>query len=288
LWIVGHAATLSWRSPWSDLIANAQKRGFFVSKEKHRIVLDDASALTQAKHIVATSRPSKSADLFGDSPWNVVVSNKALVAIQKLTDKLLIQEVMKRLLFLSQGKRPKRSRSSVHTKSERGKQLIQEFEMNNGFSILWTVDIDRAHKKQMLKVWDFVTNSSIAVSVMMIERTLKNYSPGYTQLCAEIGPKNGDIVLPMEFSEDRIKSTPVTGGSTTEGVHVEARMQEECSVEDSFLLMKFYTISTHIARMIGSGKNIFRIFFFIPILLLHPQCLWFSFISFRCGPPIQS
>ena len=53
-----------------------------------------------------------------------------LVAIQKLTDKLLIQEVMKRLLFLSQGKRPKRSRSSVHTKSDRGKQLIQEFEMS--------------------------------------------------------------------------------------------------------------------------------------------------------------
>lgn len=258
LWIIGHSETLSHDANWKVLIQNAKTRNRLFSQDYHKISIDAKIAVTHAIESIEKPKTTKRRPLFEDAPWQVILSNRACDSIRRMIEKKQdVKKLFERLLWIAQGNRPTNYYLSCPC-SDFVRDMLYEYKMNSGQTILWTVDVDRYQQKQILKVWDILPMPDrIMEAVKRIERALNTYSQKFIDLCKMKLEEEG-VILPLKFNEEDLDAIPTLSGIKNNNVAdlVVIIQPEKAAVEESFLLMKFFPLSSHLARMLAVGNDI--------------------------------
>ncbi|KAJ0765113.1 putative TPR and ankyrin repeat-containing protein [Helianthus annuus] len=287
LWILGNERTLSNSDcVWKELVCDARNRGCLFDADADKCLkmtiiyakkeLDQLDDLVNGKSVH-----------FKHEKWKVLFSDDFRKSFGKLTFHLK-KAVINRLLTLSGGWRPKNR--SVDVCHESSSKLLKKIKVE-GLYVIYSVDIMKEAKYiQVIKVWDILPWEEISELTIRIESIFSAY---YTDDCINRCTTKcvkGNLEVPKEWpaSKEFIKFRYLSNheGDCEASVNPgDGRNYEQNSkVNESLLLMKFYSLSPGVVSHLLSGKE-----FDLPMQVSDEQMdiILFcksSFIIGRSGP----
>ncbi|KAL2559236.1 TPR and ankyrin repeat-containing protein 1 [Forsythia ovata] len=176
----------------------------------------------------------------------------------KLTSNHLKKFVIKILLKISTGWRPKRRR--VNLKCENFSQIVKQFKVE-GYYVVYTIDIMKEfHYEQVLKVWDILPLEEIQKLFVRLDTIFNSYTEDFINRC-KVKCLDGNLEVPMSWSisHDIVRYKNINNAifdSDSGGCEVDHRSYVENSkVNESFSLMKFYSLSAGIVNHLLSDQE---------------------------------
>lgn len=162
------------------------------------------------------------------------------------------------MLNLAKGKRSPHLKPTMLA-SARYRNLIQ-VQLVAEYFLVWTVDLEG--NKQILKVWDAVPNSEVGTYVRRLEGGFSMYTDEHLKRCCVKSISHDKLVVPKQWSsavakfktlEQRpIKPLP---NRDVEADEDEKSVRENSAVDDSVLLMKFYSLSSGVAHQLLTASD---------------------------------
>ncbi|XP_057416063.1 uncharacterized protein LOC130710730 [Lotus japonicus] len=255
LWILGNEKTLvSQENVWKDLVLDAKTRQCFFDADEDK---DLAKGIWDAKKELDQFDDLLNADsvLFRNSRWKVLFSDNFLKSFKKLWSEQKKKSVIGLLLKISSGWRPKRYTQVCGTSS----QMLKQFKVQDLF-IIFSKDIAKETRyTQVLRIWDILPPEDIPNLVKRLDNIFACYTDDFIRRCSEQF-FDGKIESPMswEGSIDILKFKNINNhGDEVETSGSDERIYVENSkVEESLLLMKFYSLSPVVVSHLLSDRNI--------------------------------
>ncbi|XP_057420200.1 uncharacterized protein LOC130714313 [Lotus japonicus] len=256
LWILGNERTLvSQENVWKDLVLDAKKRQcFFNADEDNDLakgIWDAKKELDQLDDLLNTDSV-----LFRNSVWKVLFSDNFLKSFKKLRSEKKKKSVIGLLLKLSSGWRPKRIK--VDLLCGPSSQILKQFKVEGLFIVCSKDIVKEARYTQVLRIWDILPPEDIPKIVKRLDNIFASYSDDYIRRCSEQFFE-GKIESPMswEGSIDVLKFKNIDNhGDEAETSGCDERIYVENSkVEESLLLMKFYSLSPVVVSHLLSDRN---------------------------------
>lgn len=169
------------------------------------------------------------------------------------------QHLLSKMLQLANGKRSPYSKPT-DLASARYKELIQ-VESVIDYYLVWTVDVENG--TQIIKVWNAVKISELSSLVRRLEGGFSMCTDNYINRCTRRDGVKKSLAVPAKWSSahyipkykslEETKHTPVSG---VEGVVDDTILPlEKSDVDDSVLLMKFYSLSSGIAHQLLTASD---------------------------------
>lgn len=167
------------------------------------------------------------------------------------------QHLLNTMLNLAKGKRFPYQQSTELT-SARYRNLIQVYPVADYF-LVWTIDVENGN--QIIKVWNAVQNSELGGLVRRLEGGFSMWTNEYLRRCTEkrLDKSKKSVVVPARWNADdsfvKYKSLKSLSGTSVEADVDIKPLFEESGVDDSVLLMKFYSLSSGIAHQLLTASD---------------------------------
>ncbi|XP_061342438.1 uncharacterized protein LOC133288644 [Gastrolobium bilobum] len=256
LWILGNERTLTnEENVWKALVLDAKKRQCFFNADEDK---DLAKSIWNAKKELDQLDDLLNADsvLFRNSRWKVLFSDNFLKSFKKLRAERTKKSVVSLLLKLSGGWRPKRMK--VDLLCGNSSQILKQFKVEGLYIVCSRDIIKESRYTQILKIWDVLPLEEIPKLVKRLDGIFGSYTDDYISRCSE-KCYEGKIEVPLswERSVDIIKFKNLdTNGNEAELSGWDQRIYVENSkVEESLLLMKFYSLSSGVVSHLLSDRE---------------------------------
>ncbi|XP_062113018.1 uncharacterized protein LOC133824159 [Humulus lupulus] len=254
LWILGEERTLvNSQTVWTSIVTDAKNRKCFSNADSDE---DLAKAITEVKKESGQfdDMIDKDSILFKRSKWKVFFSENFLMSFNKLEVVEAKRPVIKLLLKLSDGWRP-RGPSVVSSVSLCENSLqIMSFKVE-GLCILSTVDIVKEYSgyKQVLKIWDLLPHEEIPRLKNKLDIIFEKYTEEFINNCNEkcfegkleipkSWPLSSNIVCFEDLSLHQV-------GNDYRSYFQNSRINE------SPLPMKFYSLSNCVVNHMLSDRD---------------------------------
>ncbi|XP_065006947.1 uncharacterized protein LOC135637969 [Musa acuminata AAA Group] len=261
LWIVGNAKTLE-RSDtiWKCLVLDAKARKCYFDANDDVCL---AKSILHVKHELDQLDDLLRSDsvLLSGSRWKVLFSDDFKKFFLRLRQLHAKQEVIHLLLRLSKGLRSKSKIQGISDSFD----LVRISRVKDLY-LIWTVDIIKDERYvQVIKVWDLCPFEQIARLVSRLDHIFSTYTEVYLKHC-KAACVEGNLEVPMSWNVvcDMIRyKTLKKARSTTEEDAVQldsSSHMEDSKVNESLLLMKFYSLSSRVVRHLliaNDGTDVF-------------------------------
>ncbi|XP_022872886.1 uncharacterized protein LOC111391845 [Olea europaea var. sylvestris] len=259
LWILGNERTLQKRySIWQKLVHDAKDRQCFFNADEDsdlaKTIIDAKKELDQLDDLL-----NGESILFKSARWKVLFSENFKSSFKKLKSSHVKKLVMNLLLKIASGWRPKRR--SVDSTCEISLQIVKQFKVER-YYIVCTIDIMKElNYMQVLKVWDILPLKMDQKLLRRLDSTFAMHTDDFINSCKEkciegnlevpkIWPMSHDIVRYKNI----INNSILDGDSS--GCTVECRScVENSKVNESLLLMKFYSLSAGVVHRLLSDQD---------------------------------
>ncbi|KAK7399848.1 hypothetical protein VNO78_11042 [Psophocarpus tetragonolobus] len=256
LWILGNERTLTnEENVWKSLLLDAKKRQCFFSadedKELAKSIWDAKKELDQLDDLL-----NSGSFLFKNSRWKVLFSDNFLKSFKKLRLDQTKKSVVNLLLQLASGWRPKRIK--VDLLCGNSSQILKQFKVGSLFVVCSTDIVKESRYTQVLKIWDIMPPENVPKLVKRLDTIFGSYTDEFISRCSE-KCLEGNIVVPMSWE----RSTEIIKIRSLDNNENEAELSacdqriyvENSKVEDSLLLMKFYSLSSIVVNHLLSDRN---------------------------------
>ncbi|MCL7035661.1 hypothetical protein MKW94_006378, partial [Papaver nudicaule] len=254
LWILGDGKTLrSSRSCWSALVSDAEYRHCLFNAGKDK---DLAKAVLKAKKELDQLDDLLNGDsiLFKTAKWKVLFSDNFRKSFMRLKSSQTQKSIINLLLKLSNGWIPKK----VDSVCGNSLQLVKQFKVGQLY-VIAAVDIAKYKSYvQVLKIWDILPLEDIPKLVKRLDGIFSMYTDDFINRC-QAKDADGDMEVPVfwepcsEVVRYNTKSELSSGSSVAES---DGRSYVENSkVNESLLLMKFYSLSSGVVSHLLSGSD---------------------------------
>ncbi|MCO5576944.1 hypothetical protein L7F22_030765 [Adiantum nelumboides] len=254
LWIVGCKKTLSARqNVWTRLLQDINQRGLL-----RRVADDDklAKAVIKAKSDMGKYFDLLNMDsaFFSNMLWKVLFSNDFKNALMKIKSFERRQKILYKIRRLALGHHASKYKMTV----EELKDLV-EVHMVGDLCLIWSIDVERdLQVQQIIKIWDLKDVAKLPVYVKRLQNAFTVYSEGYIKRCKT-----------RHLNWDKTQVQPATWEKNIDFVWLkphEKNAEHQCSgkpnpiterstVSESLLLMKFYAMSSGIAKYLVTGAD---------------------------------
>ncbi|KAD2804463.1 hypothetical protein E3N88_37840 [Mikania micrantha] len=259
LWILGNEKTLSNSEyVWKELVCDARNRYCLFDADADEClkttILDAKKELDQLDDLV-----NGNSVLFKHEKWKVLFSDDFKRSFGKLTSSHLKELVLNFLLKLSAGWRPKNK--SVDVCCEKSSQILKKIKVE-GLYIICSIDIIKEVKyTQVLKIWDILPLEEIPKLTKRLESIFSTYTDDYINRCTtKCLEGNFDVPSSWPASPEIIRYRSLSNheGDIEPSVKPgDGRTYVEYSkVNESLLLMKFYSLSRGVVSHLLSGKEL--------------------------------
>ncbi|KAK6146300.1 hypothetical protein DH2020_020169 [Rehmannia glutinosa] len=248
---IGNERTLSGsNSVWEAIVCDAKHRQcFFTADEDHDIgktIIDVKKELEQLDDLL-----SGESILFRNSRWKVVFSENFRKSFQKLKPSNVKKLAINVLLKLASGWRPKKV--NVDWTCESSSYIVKQFKVEK-YYVVCSIDIIKdSIYVQVLKVWDILPMVETPKLLKRLDSIFAMYTDDFINHCNE-KLFEGNLEVPRSWSVSkaivRFKNLNNTNFSTSaSGGAVDCRSYVENSkVNESLLLMKFYSLSSGVVN----------------------------------------
>ncbi|KAL3635026.1 hypothetical protein CASFOL_022080 [Castilleja foliolosa] len=248
LWILGNEGTLSRSdSVWEALVRDAKHRKCFFNADEDpdfgKTIVHVKKELEQLDDLL-----SGECILFRNLRWKVLLSENFRKSFQKLKSSSFKKLVINVLLRLASGWRPKKL--NVDYICESSAYIVKQFKVEK-YYVVCSVDITKdSIYLQVLKVWDILPMAETPKLLKRLDGIFTMYTDDFINHCnTKLLERNLEIPKSWCASNDIIRfknSNNTANSSTTESDGaVNCRSYVENSkVNESLLLMKFYSLSS--------------------------------------------
>ncbi|KAK7319208.1 hypothetical protein RJT34_03926 [Clitoria ternatea] len=263
LWILGNERTLiNQENVWKSLVLDAKERQCFFSADEDE---DLAKSIWDAKKELGQLDDLLNADsfLFKNSRWKVHFSDNFLKSFRKLRSEQTKKLVISLLLKLSGGWRPRKIK--VNLDCGNSSQLLKQFKVG-GLFVVCSTDIvicsmdtvQESRYTQVLKIWDVLPPEDVPKLVKRLDGIFGSYTDDFISRCSE-----KCILEKMEVPASWKKSIEIIKFKSLDSHGNEAESSgcdqtlyiENSKVEESLLLMKFYSLSPVVVSHLLSDRN---------------------------------
>ena len=191
----------------------------------------------------------------------VSFGKELLKTITKIESVQSRQHLINAMLNLAKGKRSPHLKPTMLA-SARYRKLIQ-VQLVADYFLVWTVDLE--NNKQILKVWDAVLNSGVGAYVRRLEGGFSMYTDEHLKRCCVLKrTSQNNLVVPAQWSSDQSvakfktleqRSVKPLPDRDVEADEDKKSLRENSAVDDSVLLMKFYSLSSGIAHQLLTASD---------------------------------
>ncbi|RZC80438.1 hypothetical protein C5167_043016 [Papaver somniferum] len=254
LWILGDGKTLLRSgSCWSALVADAKHRHCLFNAGEDK---DLSKAALKAKKELDQLDDLLNGDsiLFKTAKWKVLFSDNFRKSFLRLKSFQTQKSVINLLLKLSNGWIPKK----IDSVCGNSLQLVKQFKVGRLY-VISAVDIVKySSYVQILKIWDILPLEEIPKLVKPLDGIFSMYTDDFINRCKEKNA-DGDSEVPAiwEPCNEVVRyntKTESSSGSTAAECDGTSYL-ENSKVNESLLLMKFYSLSSGVVSHLLSGSD---------------------------------
>ncbi|KAF7827415.1 recBCD enzyme subunit RecB, P-loop containing nucleoside triphosphate hydrolase [Senna tora] len=258
LWILGNEKTLTTReNVWKSLVLDAKSRQCFFNADED---MDLAKAILNVKKELDQFDDLLNSDsvLFSKSRWKVHFSDNFLKSFKKLWSDRTKKSVLSLLLKLSVGWRPKRRK--VGLLCGNSSEILKQFNVESLYVVCSTDIVKESRYTQVLKIWDVLSLDDIPKLVKRLDPIFRSYTDDFIT-CCEKKCFEGDLEVPASWAISaeiiKFKSLDDNGneGESSIGAFDGRSYVENSKVEESLLLMKFYSLSSGVVSHLLSNRD---------------------------------
>ncbi|KAM3389467.1 hypothetical protein ACQJBY_011549 [Aegilops geniculata] len=248
LWIVGNAHTLSKSgTEWTDLVADAERRKCVFSATNDAAI---CKLVVQVKQELDELDDLLNADsaVFSNTRWKVVLSDEFRKSFTKLKSTQLRKEVLQKLIRLGDGWRTTVKNIDIPGASH----LAKIYKVRNLY-LVWSTDVEKTEGRyfQIIRIWDLVSQQNVTRTVQHLENLFSMYTDDYLDHCRRVQTQ-GKLEVPMvwHIEHDIIRFNKDCNVDAHEEHNLvdTSYAMENSKVSESFLLMKFYSLSSGVAK----------------------------------------
>ncbi|XP_062226608.1 uncharacterized protein LOC133924891 [Phragmites australis] len=247
LWILGNANTLNKSGTvWTDLVADAQRRKCVFNATNDTAM---CKLILHVKHELDELDDLLYADsaVFSNTRWKVILSDNFRKSFTKLKSPQLRREVLQKLVNLGGGWRTTIKNSDATDAF----QLAKVYRIR-GLYLIWSTDLEKNKSYfQIIRIWDLLSHQHVARTVQRLENLFSMYTDDYLDHCRRVQTE-GKLEVPVVWDDEQNiirykKDTRVDDQGDHDHVDTSCAL-ENTKVNDSFLLMKFYSLSSGVAK----------------------------------------
>ncbi|XP_072151284.1 LOW QUALITY PROTEIN: uncharacterized protein [Setaria viridis] len=247
LWILGNANTLCKSGTvWTDLLADAHQRKCIVNATNDtamcKLIIHVKHELDELDDLLNTDSA-----VFSSTRWKVILSDNFRKSFMKLKSPQLRREVLQKLVKLGGGWRTTIKSSDVTDAF----QLAKVYRIRDLY-LVWSIDLEKNERYfQIIRVWDILSQQHVARTVQHLENLFSMYTDDYIDHCRRVQTE-GKLEVPVIWDAGhniiRYKKD-VRFDNQEHHDHVDTSCTlENTKVSESFLLMKFYSLSSGVAK----------------------------------------
>ncbi|XP_069151554.1 uncharacterized protein [Solanum lycopersicum] len=271
LWILGNEQTLlNSNSIWEELILNAKDRKCFFHADEdtdmRKTILDVKKELDQLDDFL-----NEDSSLFKEQKWKVVFSENFGKSFRKLASPYLRKYVLTLLVKLASGWRPKRKNVDLLCKNS--SHVVKKFKVVEGRYLVCTVDIqEEFFYTQVLKVWDILPLEEFPGFLKRLDANFFGFN--FRLLFSDLEvPKCWEVHHEIvQYKNDAERKLNRKSGYV-----------ENSRVSESFLLMKFYSLSSGVVTHLLSDRHGEEIYVPFEVTDEERKIILFSKSSFILG-----
>ncbi|KAJ0971026.1 hypothetical protein J5N97_018985 [Dioscorea zingiberensis] len=245
LWIVGNAATLKKSdSVWAALVHNSKKRGCYFDAVQNQTLARAILKIQKEQNQIDDMLGADHGLLIQSAKWKVLFSDEFRKSFAKVKAVQIKMELIHMLLRIANGWRP----SKEHLDATDSFKLSRVYQFKDLY-LVWSVDIIQREKYiQILKIWNLLPKYEIPKFIKRLDNIFSTYTDEYVEHCRakqvegklEV-PRSWNIVQYITRYKKLCKVESLEGLSCEETDA--ANFLENSKVNESLLLMKFYSLS---------------------------------------------
>ncbi|XP_044967800.1 uncharacterized protein LOC123427746 [Hordeum vulgare subsp. vulgare] len=248
LWIVGNAHTLyKSGTEWTDLVTDAERRKCVFSATNDAAM---CKLVVQVKQELDELDDLLNADsaVFSNTRWKVILSDEFRKSFTKLKSPQLRKEVLQKLIRLGDG-----WRTTVKNLDIPGVSHLAKVYKVRDLYLVWSTDVEKNEGRyfQIIRIWDLVSQQNVARTVQRLENLFSMYTDDYLDHCRRVqtqGKLEVPIVWHIEHDIIRYNKDRKAGAHEEHDLVDTSYAMENSKVSESFLLMKFYSLSSGVAK----------------------------------------
>ncbi|WVZ86961.1 hypothetical protein U9M48_033672 [Paspalum notatum var. saurae] len=247
LWILGNAYTLCKSGTvWTDLLADAQRRKCVFNAindtAMFKLILHVKHELDELDDLLNTDSA-----VFSNTRWKVIISDNFRKAFTKLKSPQLRREVLQKLVKLGSG-----WRTMIKTSDSTDAFELAKVYRIRDLYLVWSTDLEKNERYfQIIRIWDISTHQHVARTVKHLENLFSMYTDDYLDHCRRV-QKEGKLEVPViwDTTHDiiRYKKDCRVDDQEDHDLVDTSQALENTKVSESFLLMKFYSLSSGVAK----------------------------------------
>ncbi|CAA0833261.1 P-loop containing nucleoside triphosphate hydrolases superfamily protein [Striga hermonthica] len=251
LWILGNERTLSKSdSVWEALLCDAKSRKCFFNADEDddigKTIINVKKELQQLDDLL-----NGDSILFQNSRWKVLFSDNFRKSFQRLKPSNVKKLAINILLKLASGWRPKKV--NVDWECKNSSYIVKQFKVEKYF-VVCSIDISKdSIYFQVFKVWDILPIAETSKLLNRLDSIFAMYTDDFIKHCNEkLFEGNLEIPRSWSVSKDiiRYKNSNNANFNTTASASANdgRTFVENSKVNESLLLMKFYSLSSGIVN----------------------------------------
>ncbi|KAK1685246.1 hypothetical protein QYE76_046094 [Lolium multiflorum] len=283
LWIVGNAHTLyKSGTEWTDLIADAERRNCVFSATNDAAI---CKLILQVKQELDELDDLLNADsaVFSNTRWKVILSDEFRKSFTKLKSPQLRREVLQKLIRLGAG-----WRTTVKNLDIPGVSHLAKVYKVRDLYLVWSTDVEKTERRyfQIIRIWDLLSQQNLARTIQRLENLFSMYTDDCLDHCRRVqtlGKLEVPVVWDVEHDIIRYRKDCKVDAQEEHDIVDTSHAMENSKVSESFLLMKFYSLSSGVAKHLLTATDGSEID--IPFELTDEErvIIQFPFTSFILG-----
>ncbi|KAM3369762.1 hypothetical protein ACQJBY_017559 [Aegilops geniculata] len=255
LWIVGNANTLSkGGTVWTDIVVDARRRNCIFNATNDATM---CKLILQVKQDLDELDDLLNADsvVFSNTRWKVILSDMFRKSYIKIKSRQLRREVLQKLVKLGAGWRTSFKNVGICDTF----QLARVWKIRDLY-LVWSTDIEKSERGyfQIIRIWDLLSHQHVARTVQRLENLFSIYTDDYLDHCRRV-QTDGKLEVPLIWDVEhhlvRYKKDCTVGAQKDHDFVDRAYAMENSKVTESFLLMKFYSLSSGVAKQLLSTTD---------------------------------
>lgn len=255
LWIVGNSHTLYKSGTiWTDLVADAQRRKCVFNATNDaticKLVLQVKQELDQLDDLL-----NADSAVFSNTRWKVIVSDEFRKSFTKLKSSQLRREILQKLIKLGGG-----WRTTVRNLDIPGVSNLAKVYKIRDLHLIWSTDVEKSESRyfQMIRIWDLLSQQHVERTVHRLEYLFSMYTDDYLDHCRRVQTL-GKMEVPMVWDVGheiiRYKKDCKVDAQDEHDLVDTSYAMENSKVSESFLLMKFYSLSSGVAQHLLTASD---------------------------------
>uniref|UniRef100_A0A803NBG7 UvrD-like helicase ATP-binding domain-containing protein n=1 Tax=Chenopodium quinoa TaxID=63459 RepID=A0A803NBG7_CHEQI len=257
LWVLGNGKTLAKANLiWRDFITDAKERKcFFNANEDEKIsetIIYVKKELDQLDDLL-----SGNSVLFRNARWKVLFASNFIKSFSKLQSSQTKMHVFNLIGKLSNGWRPRKIK--VDPPCESSVRIVKQFKVQGLYVICSNDIVKESEYFQVMRVWDILPLEAVAELVKRIDKHYGLFTEEFVRCCKKKCIE-GTLEVPVCWSSNsnivRYKScSDAERTSISDDDDVAPRCIDKAEVEESLLLVKFYSLSVGVVKHLISVSD---------------------------------